>query len=696
MSGEGLLPLDKDGFRTKQYWERFFKKRTSAFEWYGGWNELRPFLRNEIGNEDKVLIVGCGNSDLSANLYDTGVHGITNIDFSERVIKDMRRKCRKRTGMSWEVMDMTCMRFESGVFNVVVDKGALDALASSDSDLVFKDVNKFFDEVKRVLQAGGKYICMSLGEDYLLKWLLEGFPMSGGFLTEISTSAHSSKRSEYFPLVIAIAKQAMKLPRVFFNAKFSFDQTGKALNETTRKERKKMVVAGPTTDPIVAHVNGARTAHRIRSSLGAITPGRLEEYELRDRDARVRFSLTVLDVQSREAVPCGVFIVPHGRERDWMFQNGEGMQELAGNCNVQRLIVVKMMPGCDFIGLNEVKDEISATVANFAPSGSRNERIPIMSLGSSLGSRKEVYRGDLLGGMGEFLVEEVEVDESQYRRLVFLNNPSVIQSEARLAQDGSVDSKHLCFEYHQAMLSGVASLKARIERALVVGLGGGALAGAFGHYFPNCSVEVVELDEQVVGMARTYFELKESERLKVSIGDGLEAVASTSDLFDVIVIDVDNKDTSIGMSCPPPAFVSVEFLKELRNKLTPDEGLMVINVATRSKDALDSALENIGRVFEKDLLFKLKPSVDDVNIVLFAGRGNTKPKAVPSVLREAIGVKAWEDTIAMVEDLESMTLSLFFSIHVLLRRTYFIHFELSPRSAGTVPKTRGQMKIVTA
>uniref|UniRef100_A0A7S3E8D1 Methyltransferase domain-containing protein n=1 Tax=Rhodosorus marinus TaxID=101924 RepID=A0A7S3E8D1_9RHOD len=656
MSGEGLLPLDKDGFRTRQYWEKFFKNRKSAFEWYGGWSELRPFLRNEISNEDKVLIVGCGNSDLSANLYDAGVHGITNIDFSERVIRDMRRKCREQTGMSWEVMDMTCMRFESGVFNVVVDKGALDALASSDSDSVLHEVNKFFDEVKRVLQAGGKYICMSLGQDYLLKWLLEGFPTSGGFLTEISTSADLSTGSEYFPLVISIVKQAMKLPRVFFNAKFSFDQTGKVLNKNTHKELRKMVVAGPTTDPIVAHVNRARTAHRIRSSLGCITPGRLEEYELRDHDGRVRFSLTVVDVNSLEAAPCGVFIVPHGRERDWMFQNGEGMVDLAGNCNVQRLIVVKMMPGCEFIGLNEVKDEVSATVPNFAPKVSRSDRIPIMSLGSSLGSRKEVHQGLLLGDMGEFLIEEVEVAESQYRRLIFLNNPSVIQSEARLAQDGSVDSKHLCFEYHQAMLTGVASLIQRIERVLVVGLGGGALATAFGHFFPNCSVEVVELDEHVVGVARKYFDLKESEKLKVSIGDGLEAIASTSDLFDVIVIDVDNKDTSIGMSCPPPAFVSVGFLKELRDKLTAGEGLMVMNVATRSKDALDSCLENVGRVFGKELLFKLKPSADDVNMVLFAGRLNPKLKAVPGSLRETIGAKAWEDTIAMVEDLESLTL----------------------------------------
>jgi len=47
---------------------------------------------------------------------------------------------------------------------------------------------------------------------------------------------------------------------------------------------------------------------------------------------------------------------------------------------------------------------------------------------------------------------------------------------------------------------------------------------------------------------------------------------------------------------------------------------------------------------------------DDVNMVLFAGRLNPKLKAVPGSLRETIGAKAWEDTIAMVEDLECLTL----------------------------------------
>ena len=40
---------------------------------------------------------------------------------------------------------------------------------------------------------------------------------------------------------------------------------------------------------------------------------------------------------------------------------------------------------------------------------------------------------------------------------------------------------------------------------------------------------------------------------------------------DVIILDVDSKDASQGMSCPPAAFVEIEFLRNV-NALLNDEG----------------------------------------------------------------------------------------------------------------------------
>ena len=67
-----LLPRDHGQFRDNAYWDRFFQKRTKAFEWYGEYGELCGVIHKYVKPKEKVLIVGCGNSSLSADLYDVG------------------------------------------------------------------------------------------------------------------------------------------------------------------------------------------------------------------------------------------------------------------------------------------------------------------------------------------------------------------------------------------------------------------------------------------------------------------------------------------------------------------------------------------------------------------------------------------------------------------------------------------------
>ena len=122
-----LLPDKFEEFRSLSYWDGFFKKarlcppssvpRTATppcrsfltpallalqrgavpFEWYSEWAQLRPLLRAAVGADapggaaatpdvpagGRVLVVGCGNSELSAQMYDDGFVDITNIDFSK-------------------------------------------------------------------------------------------------------------------------------------------------------------------------------------------------------------------------------------------------------------------------------------------------------------------------------------------------------------------------------------------------------------------------------------------------------------------------------------------------------------------------------------------------------------------------------------------------------------------------------------
>jgi len=149
----------------------------------------------------------------------------------------------------------------------------------------------------------------------------------------------------------------------------------------------------------------------------------------------------------------------------------------------------------------------------------------------------------------------------------------------------------------------------------------------------------VELDKNVVSVAMSYFGFCEDERMKICIGDGLavssnrnnndenyEKTDQRSDriLFDhsslsLIVIDLDSKDATVGMSTLPIAFVNTSYLNEL-NDILNDNGVLAINVAARDPTMFDLVKKNLTETF----FSVFAPGVhsnndrDEVNVVLFA------------------------------------------------------------------------------
>jgi ubiquinone/menaquinone biosynthesis C-methylase UbiE len=92
-------------------------------------------------------------------MYDDGYHNIVNIDISESVIRQMKEDLdAKGKKMQWLVMDGTQMGFESRRFDVVVDKGTLDAVICG-RDLTISD--RMLEEVSRVVKPTGKIIVIT-------------------------------------------------------------------------------------------------------------------------------------------------------------------------------------------------------------------------------------------------------------------------------------------------------------------------------------------------------------------------------------------------------------------------------------------------------------------------------------------------------------------------------------------------------
>lgn len=129
------MPDKNREYKTHAYWENRFKVEES-YEWLTEFKDIKSMLAErgifKTDRSPKVLVVGCGNSNFSSDLYETGVEDVCSIDFSEQVITKM--KC-KQPFLEWVKMDMTSMvEFEDALFDVVLDKAAMDALVTDEGD----------------------------------------------------------------------------------------------------------------------------------------------------------------------------------------------------------------------------------------------------------------------------------------------------------------------------------------------------------------------------------------------------------------------------------------------------------------------------------------------------------------------------------------------------------------------------------
>ena len=141
-----LLPKHGADFASKDYWKSFFDKQKDPFEWYGNYFDLAHILTKYVKAQDEILMVGCGNSELSEELYSKqDCKLITNIDISENVIERMKKKSAENgISMIYEVGDVTNMKYTDESFNAVIGKFCKNVQFSSNLALSFN--NYFLDK----------------------------------------------------------------------------------------------------------------------------------------------------------------------------------------------------------------------------------------------------------------------------------------------------------------------------------------------------------------------------------------------------------------------------------------------------------------------------------------------------------------------------------------------------------------------
>ena len=71
----------------------------------------------------------------------------------------------------------------------------------------------------------------------------------------------------------------------------------------------------------------------------------------------------------------------------------------------------------------------------------------------------------------------------------------------------------------------------------MLGLGGGSISTYLGRFMPETAITTVEIDPGVITAAKTYFGLRETERMRYRAGDGRVFLNRNSELYDLILLD---------------------------------------------------------------------------------------------------------------------------------------------------------------
>ncbi len=162
-----------------------------------------------------------------------------------------------------------------------------------------------------------------------------------------------------------------------------------------------------------------------------------------------------------------------------------------------------------------------------------------------------------------------------------------------------------------------------IHSVLVIGLGGGTIPKRFVRDYPEVKVDAVEIDPDVIKIAKRYFYVKEHSRLKIHQADGRQFLRRSKQKYDLIVLDAYYADTV-------PFFLTTkEFFAIVKDHLTP-KGVFVNNTIGTLQGSKSKFYRSVYRtmkvVFGRAYPFAVPESGPLMNIEIFAVRSSQPVK----------------------------------------------------------------------
>ena len=204
----------------------------------------------------------------------------------------------------------------------------------------------------------------------------------------------------------------------------------------------------------------------------------------------------------------------------------------------------------------------------------------------------------------------------------------------------------LVLSYSRAMMGWMLFADDVPQNILQIGLGGGSFARWIDSYLPHTKQTAIDINPQVIAVARSLFELPhEGENFEIIEADGAEYIKVFRHNTDVILVDGFDGEQIID------ALVEEPFFQDCRNALSPD-GVFVTNWwgGDQRYQRFVERLLNIfdGRVLEL-------PAESHGNVAVMAFQSSTKEQNLDNLKKRAekLSEKYGLDFKRMLADLKA-------------------------------------------
>ncbi|MDP2630105.1 MAG: fused MFS/spermidine synthase [Candidatus Uhrbacteria bacterium] len=180
-----------------------------------------------------------------------------------------------------------------------------------------------------------------------------------------------------------------------------------------------------------------------------------------------------------------------------------------------------------------------------------------------------------------------------------------------------LDSDDLVYDYTKYFVV-PALIKPDAHRVLTLGAGAYSIPKAYLARFPKSVVDVVDIEPELYELAKKYFHVPDTDRLKNYVADGRRFLAGKEKTYDVLFSDVYASLYSI-----PSHFTTREFFQESRRVLT-DNGVFIGNfIGSLSREhpsLLFSEMRTFQDVFPNSYFFAVQsPGSLGVQNIIFVG-----------------------------------------------------------------------------